>query len=144
MLNIIDYKKVGKRIRQAREATDLTQEQIGEILECGNTYISHVESGQTKASLPLLLNLSVILDRDIHYFLMDTPFVTEEDIVQYALSDKLQSCNEKTLRIVEKLLDVLIEEQGPSKAKSEIHERMQYYQEIAQKKPKRKSSRKQK
>jgi len=73
MLPEIDYKKIGKRVRQARLKKNLNQSQLAELVDCSNNHISHIEVGQTKVSLPLLLQLSHALDESLDYFLLDTP-----------------------------------------------------------------------
>ena len=45
----MDYKKVGKRIKECREKANLTQEALAEKVGCSATYISAVERG---ASFP--------------------------------------------------------------------------------------------
>lgn len=51
----VDYKKIGERVREARLKKNLNQSQLAELVDCSNNHISHIEIGQTKLSLPLLL-----------------------------------------------------------------------------------------
>ena len=41
-LDKIDYKEMGKRIKQKRKELNLTQEKLSEILEISPTYISEI------------------------------------------------------------------------------------------------------
>lgn len=41
----MDYKKIGKRIKEYREKAGLTQEELSEIIGCSTTYISVIERG---------------------------------------------------------------------------------------------------
>lgn len=43
--------KVGYRVRLARQRRGLTQAELSELVDCSNNHMSHIESGQTKASL---------------------------------------------------------------------------------------------
>ncbi|CUX12950.1 helix-turn-helix domain-containing protein [Clostridium sp. C105KSO13] len=54
----MNYYEIGHRIRKYRKALNLTQEQLAYKVEISTTHISHVESGNTKLSLPLLVKLA--------------------------------------------------------------------------------------
>ncbi len=43
----MEYKKIGKRIKECREKANLTQEQLANIVKCSTTYISVVERGES-------------------------------------------------------------------------------------------------
>jgi len=61
----INYKLLGKRIKEARLSTKKTQEQCAEQLEVSVGYISQVERGATKISLDTLAQLAVFIGADI-------------------------------------------------------------------------------
>ena len=107
----IDYEKIGRRIKTARLEKGLNQSDLGELLGCSNNHISHVEVGQTKVSLGMLMKLSVILDKDFDYFLFDTPYIRRESIINTEIADKLKECTPTTLVSVSKSIDVLLEQQ---------------------------------
>lgn len=107
----VDYKKVGHRIRKLRQRHGLTQMQLGELVDCSNNHMSHIESGQTKVSLTLLLKISYALDAPLEYFLLDTPYARPEAIINTDLKDKLSRCDRTTLLTVNKILDALLEQQ---------------------------------
>ena len=107
----IDYKKIGQRIKQARMECGMNQSELGELLGCSNNHISHVEVGQTKVSLAMLMKLSVILDKDFNYFLFDTPYTRRENIINDEISEKLNRCSPTTLVSISKIIDVLLEQE---------------------------------
>ncbi len=107
----IDYEKIGRRIKAARLEKGLNQSDLGELIGCSNNHISHVEVGQTKVSLGMLMKLSVILDKDFDYFLFDTPYTRRESIINTEIADKLKECTPATLISVSKIIDVLLEQQ---------------------------------
>lgn len=107
----VDYGKIGHRIRQARQKRGLTQTELGELVECSNNHMSHIESGQTKVSLSLLLSISYALDTSIEYFLLDTPYTKPEALINGELKEKLFRCDRTTLLTVNKILDALLEQQ---------------------------------
>ena len=62
---IIDYKLLGKRIKDARKLAKITQEQSAEYLDVSVSYISQVERGITKISLDTLAKYIGFIDADM-------------------------------------------------------------------------------
>ncbi len=59
---MLDYEKIGQRIRSLRKARGLSQEQLAEKVWISTTHMSHIETGATKLSLPVLVDLASVLD----------------------------------------------------------------------------------
>lgn len=59
-MNNLDYRVIGKRIRDRRKALGVTQEQIAEYLDVKPSHISNIETGRAHPSLVIIskLNLS--------------------------------------------------------------------------------------
>lgn len=104
----IDYVKIGQRIRAARLEKGYSQADLGALVGCSNNHMSHVEVGQTKVSLAMLLKLAFVLEKNFDYFLLDTPYAS---IIDNEIAAKLKKCNVTTLITVGKLIDVLIDQQ---------------------------------
>lgn len=115
----LDYEKVGQRIKTARMEKNLNQADLGALVGCSNNHISHVEIGQTKVSLPLLLKIASTLDKDIDYFLLDTPYTSRERLINTELAKKLNQCNAMTLITISKIIDALIEQQNIQNSEQE-------------------------
>ena len=77
----VDYLKIGQRIKSARLEQGLNQAELGKLVGCSNNHMSHIEIGQTKVSLSMLLRISYVLKKDLNYFLLDTPYAQRESIV---------------------------------------------------------------
>lgn len=107
----IDYEKIGQRIKAARIERGLNQSDLGALIGCSNNHVSHVEVGQTKVSLGMLMKLSIILDKDFNYFLFDTPYTRRENIINDEISEKLNRCSPATLVSVSKIIDILLEQE---------------------------------
>ena len=107
----IDFKKIGSRIRSARIEKGLSQEELGVMVGCSNNHLSHVEIGQTKVSLTMLLRVALALDKNFDYFLLDTPYAKCDSIINDDIAGKLKRCNASTLVTVSQILDALIEQQ---------------------------------
>ena len=116
MLPEIDFTKIGQRIKTARNEKGINQADLGSLIGCSNNHVSHVEVGQTKVSLSMLLKLSLILEKDFDYFLLDTPYVNKNRIINTEIADKLNRCNSSTLIAVSKIIDVLLEKQETSQS----------------------------
>ncbi|MDO4296510.1 MAG: helix-turn-helix transcriptional regulator [bacterium] len=108
----VDYVKIGQRIKTARLEKGYSQADVGTLVGCSNNHISHVEVGQTKVSLAMLLKLAFVLEKDFDFFLLDTPYAKCDSIINYEIADKLNQCNTTTLITVSKIIDVLIEQQN--------------------------------
>lgn len=107
----IDYVKIGQRIKSARLEHGYSQADLGALVGCSNNHMSHVEVRQTKVSLPMLLKLAYVLDKNFDYFLLDTPYAKCESIINSEISNKLNQCSATTLITVSRILDALIEQQ---------------------------------
>ncbi len=102
-------------MKLARINKGYTQAELGEIIGCSNNHMSHIETGQTKVSLSLLLKLVYALDTDLNFFLMDTPYVEKDSIIDSEIADKLSLCSPSTLLSVNKIIDILLEQQERDK-----------------------------
>ena len=109
MLEDVNYASIGNRIRIARLEKGLTQAELSEAAGCSNNYMSHIETGQTKVSLKILLRISHALEYNIDYFLLDTPYVLPQTLVSTDISKKLDKCTSRTLIALNKILDALID-----------------------------------
>lgn len=107
----IDYKKVGKRIKSRRRELSLTQLKLAEMCDISTVYVSHVENGTATPSLDVFFRLVDGLGVTPDYFLTDTPFSSTE-YIKDEIAKKLNKCNDKSLRIVSKTIDTLLDEQA--------------------------------
>ena len=108
----IDYEKIGQRIKAARLEKGYSQADLGGLVGCSNNHMSHVEVGQTKVSLAMLMKLSLVLEKDFDFFLLDTPYAKCDSIIDKEIARKLGRCNAATLISVSKIIDVLLEQQN--------------------------------
>lgn len=113
----LDYIKIGQRIKMARIEKGLTQADLGAMVGCSNNHMSHVEVGQTKISLTMLLKVAYALEKTLDYFLLDTPYASSNSIINTEIASKLSQCTSSTLVTVNKIIDVLLEQQNTFPAK---------------------------
>lgn len=54
----MDYYNIGVRVRKFRLMKGLSQEQLAEMVDISVTHMSHIETGNTKLSLPVFVALA--------------------------------------------------------------------------------------
>lgn len=86
----MDYKLLGQRIRAARLAAGLSQEQLAEMVGLTSQHISHTEVASTKISLPALVKIANALHTSVDRLLSDSIHDSKSylmDDVQAVFSD---------------------------------------------------------
>ena len=58
----MDYFKIGQKIRKIRKAHGLSQEELAEKVNISTTHMSHIETGNTKLSLPVFVDIAAALE----------------------------------------------------------------------------------
>ena len=62
--DIVDYKAVGRRIREHRVDRQLTQKMLAEMVQVSTSYIGHLERAEKKPSLETIVSLCQCLNVD--------------------------------------------------------------------------------
>ena len=57
----MDYEKIGMRVRFFRRRKGLSQEQLAELVDISVPHMIHIETGNTKLSLPVFVALAKAL-----------------------------------------------------------------------------------
>ena len=93
----IDYKIIGKRIKDQRKNLKLTQEDLAEKLELSASYQSRLERGATKISLETLVRIAEHLNVSPSLLLTgavntDASYLCDElnEIIKTMSSDKIK------------------------------------------------------
>ena len=103
----IDYKLIGKRIKDARKETGITQEKMAEILDVSIGYVSQVERGTTKISLDLLGAISSILKKDLSYFVSEA-VVLSENYMNSEISSDFEKLSSRDKQLASEFIKLLI------------------------------------
>lgn len=98
----MDYYKIGQRIRKYRKIQGLSQEQLAERVNISVTHMSHIETGNTKLSLPVFAAISKALGVQADDLLSDEP--AGRHIAIQEINQLLDSCTTKQLRILSDIL----------------------------------------
>ena len=93
------YFDIGQRIRRYRKACGLSQEALAQKVGISVTHMSHIETGNTKLSLPVLVSLAEALEVSTDELLLQgSP--TERGGVLDELAQLLESCTTQQMKIV--------------------------------------------
>ena len=78
----MDYKKLGKRIREERLRLNLTQEHLPEEIGISTAYLGQIERGERNITLDKLITLTNRLGVTVDFLLNDYVTVANEDLYQ--------------------------------------------------------------
>lgn len=87
----MDYYAIGQRIRKYRKAKGLSQEQLAEIVDISTTHMSHIETGNTKLSLQVFVDLAEALQVNVDSLLTDVNMTNKQQTYQ-EIMDILDQC----------------------------------------------------
>lgn len=95
----VDYKKIGKRIKAARKKLALIQEKLAKKADMNASHLSHIETGQTKLSLPTLVMIANALDISVGELLCGS--LKQFNHVYYnQIAEELADCDEDELQAI--------------------------------------------
>ena len=78
----MDYKCLGKRIREERLRLNLTQAQLAEDIDISDTYMGAIERGERSLTLDTLVRLVNRLGITIDYLMSDSVKCDDSNIVE--------------------------------------------------------------
>ena len=85
---IIDYKKLGMRIKEARHRKGITQEKLASLTDLSPNFIGRIESNNSRVSLASLVKICNCLNTSMDYLLSDSLQLSDEVILNTsALND---------------------------------------------------------
>lgn len=99
----MDYYAIGQRIRKIRKAYGLSQGELAEKVGISITHMSHIETGNTKLSLPVFAALVAALEVRADDLLYDNDNVARSTSVE-GIIQILDSCTTQQIKIIEDVL----------------------------------------
>lgn len=78
----MDYKRLGKRIREERVRLNLTQAQLAEAIDISDTYMGAIERGERSLTLDTLVRLVNRLGVTVDYLLSDSVSDNDSNITE--------------------------------------------------------------
>ena len=97
-MRTLDYYKIGQRIRKLRRAHGFSQEELAERIGISTTHMSHIETGNTKLSLQVFVDIATALEVRTDD-LLDTPTVTTSQALE-EIAAVLDRCTAQEARII--------------------------------------------
>lgn len=96
----MDYYEIGQRIRKYRKAQQLSQEKLAELVGISTTHMSHIETGNTKLGLPVLVSLAGVLEVGADDLLFESTKLTRRSVGNDMISlfDSCSMAQAKVLR----------------------------------------------
>lgn len=99
---MVDYSKLGGRVRELRIYEKMTQEGLAEEVNVTSKHISNIENGASKVSVETLINLANSLNTTLDYLLQDS--LESDKSYESEVSNLLSGCSEeKKKRLIEYL-----------------------------------------
>lgn len=95
----MDYYMIGQRIRKIRKARGLSQDELASKIGISTTHMSHIETGNTKLSLAVLVDIATVLEVRTD----DLLFEHERDSITHTnedLQELLASCNSNQAKAI--------------------------------------------
>ena len=99
----MDYYKIGQHIRKFRKAYNLTQEQLAEKVGISTSHMNHIETGNTKLSLPVFFYFSNALCIKTDELLYGLP-QSNKTAIKEELEEIFNSCSLQELYILESVV----------------------------------------
>lgn len=99
----MDYYEIGQRIRKIRKAYGLSQEALAERVGISTTHMSHIETGNTKLSLPVLVDLAAVLDVRTDDLLCNSS-ASDRSTTMDAIAEMLDTCTTQQIKIIEDIV----------------------------------------
>lgn len=99
----MDYYEIGQRIRKIRKAQGFSQEDLAEQIGISTTHMSHIETGNTKLSLSVLVALANALKVRTDDLLFEEQAMTRSTMIE-SISQMLETCTTQQIKFMEDLI----------------------------------------
>lgn len=100
---MIDYYEIGQRVRKFRKAYGLSQEELAEKIGISTTHMSHIETGNTKLSLQVLVDLSLALEVKTDELLFDSAPSDKGDCAA-EIAGLIESCSAAEAKLLKEII----------------------------------------
>lgn len=100
---MLNYSKIGAKIRSLRKTKNLSQEQLAEKVWISTTHMSHIETGTTKLSLPVLVDLANALNAGTDEIL-ESSLETKKNTSVDNIISLLKTCTPQQAAVLEEVI----------------------------------------
>ena len=88
----LDYLRIGVRIGDYRRERKISQAELAELTDLSVGYISHIETGSTKASLEVLVKIAAVLEVTVDRLLLGNQ-ANDKGSYTPEIRELLEDCN---------------------------------------------------
>lgn len=103
----MDYYGIGQKIRKFRKAQGLSQEELAEKIGISVTHMSHIETGNTKLSLPVFVDIANVLDVQTDDLLNDRDII-DGTKANRELAEILEKCTTEQLSLITDVVKAML------------------------------------
>ncbi len=103
---MMDYKQIGQRIRKFRRASRLSQEELAARVYISTVHMSHIETGNTKLSLPVLVDIAEALQVRTDELIYDQS-IASLNTASGDIAAVLDSCTPQQAKVLADLVKAL-------------------------------------
>ena len=103
----LDYSVIGERLKEARMKKNLTQEKLAEEIDVSVAFLSRVECGSTKISLPRLIEICEKLEIT-NGSILDGTSKTSNTYLNKEFSDLLKNCPSEKMKMIYDITKVIV------------------------------------
>ena len=107
----LNFKLIGKKIKERRQFLKITQEYIANELDINASHISNIECGRANPSLTILVKIANILNCSVDYFISGEYTFIIDDNKNRSLDEqiikKLEYCDIETKQKILQIIDIL-------------------------------------
>lgn len=113
----INFEILGKRISQRRRELGFKQNQLAEMADISNNYLSNIETGRSVPSLSTFSTLCICLGTTPDNFLLGT---IKTDNIPQSIIDNLKLCDEESLALISDFVQLLLIRQNSNATKEKM------------------------
>ena len=99
----MDYYKIGQQIRKLRKAHGFSQEELAEKVDISVTHMSHIETGNTKLSLPVFLDIAQVLEVSTDELLGESGYESSSKALS-EIAAVLECCSAKEAKVIAEIV----------------------------------------
>ena len=96
----LDYKKLGVNVKHYRKECGLTQKQVADIIHITEQHISHIETGRTKASLEVIVDIANALHTDVSTLLEESLPEARDSVLMRKLLDTVSNMEQDEFELL--------------------------------------------
>ena len=122
-LRTLDQKEMGRRVRNRREAMNMSREDLAEKLGVSTQFVADIEYGNKGVSIRKLYLLCQILDVTADYVLAGNVYSRDEDEEAVKVCEEimglLQRCDARQLKGIRESAEIYADGVSPGKNRTE-------------------------